>query len=45
MGDEIKWDALPVIVELLGIDDVARLMTHLVSIRDHWGRVRAAASQ
>lgn len=30
----IDWVALPVVVEMLGIDDVETLITHLCAIRD-----------
>lgn len=42
MGGEINWHALPLIVELLGIDDVDLLITHLCAIRDHQARQAAA---
>jgi hypothetical protein len=42
MGGEIKWEALPIVVELLGVDDVQRLVTHMIAIRDHYDRVAAA---
>lgn len=42
MGGEIRWDALPLIVEYLGVDDVNLLILHLVTIRDHCARQAAA---
>lgn len=30
----IEWDALPIIIELLGIEDVETLVRQLVAIRD-----------
>lgn len=44
MGGEIRWDALPVIVEHLGVDDVGLLIIHLTTIRDHVARLAAAAN-
>lgn len=34
MGGEIQWSALDFLCELLGIEDVERLIAHLVVIRD-----------
>lgn len=34
MNGEIDWQALPLMVELLGVDDVSLFVTHLVTIRD-----------
>lgn len=34
MGAALDWAALPLVVELLGADDVERLVVELVAIRD-----------
>lgn len=34
----IQWDALPIIIELLGIDDVALFIEHLTIIRNYQNR-------
>ena len=34
MGGAIDWSALPVIAEMLGIDDMEALITRLATIRD-----------
>lgn len=31
----IDWAALPIVVEMLGIEDVDRLVRQLVTIREH----------
>jgi len=31
----IDWAALPVVAEILGIDDIETLVVQLVAIRDH----------
>lgn len=38
MGGTIDWIAMPVIVEMLGIDDVELLVTRLVTIKEYKGR-------
>lgn len=35
MGGQIDWSALPVIVELYGIDDVGVFIAKLDAIREH----------
>jgi hypothetical protein len=35
MGNAIDWSALPLLVELYGIDDVEQLLVQLIVIRDH----------
>lgn len=35
MGGTIDWNALPVIVEMLGISDVDLLIHQLIALRDH----------
>ena len=35
MGGEIVWEALPVVCEILGIDDPERLVRRLIVVRDH----------
>lgn len=42
MGGEINWAALPLIVELLGVDDVRMFVLHLTVIRNHEARQAAA---
>lgn len=42
MGGELNWPALPLIVELLVVDDVSIFVTHLCAIRDHLARKAAA---
>jgi hypothetical protein len=42
MGGEIHWDAIPALVELLGIDDVEMMIHGLVEIREHFRRQRDA---
>jgi hypothetical protein len=34
MGGEIDWQALPVVAELIGFDDIERLVDGLLTIRD-----------
>ncbi len=34
MGDRIDWSALPIIAELIGFDDVERLIEGLITIQD-----------
>jgi hypothetical protein len=34
MGGEIDWQALPVVSELIGFDDIERLVDGLLTIRD-----------
>lgn len=34
MGGEIDWHALPVVSELIGFDDIERLVDGLLTIRD-----------
>jgi len=34
MGGDIDWQALPVIAELIGFDDIERLVDGLLTIRD-----------
>ena len=34
MGGEINWSAIPVLVEILGIDDPEQLIYQLTQIRD-----------
>lgn len=41
MGGQIDWAALPVIVEMLGIDDVEVLIARLMAIRGHFNLKRA----
>lgn len=31
----LDWQALPIIVEMLGIDDVDILIAQLIALRDH----------
>ncbi len=35
MGNTLDWGALPVIVELLGVEDVETLVSHLTVLREH----------
>jgi hypothetical protein len=35
MGGQIDWAALPVIIELYGINDVEVFIAQLAAIRDH----------
>ena len=37
-GREVDWVALPVIVELLGVDDVELLVARLMTIREFKSR-------
>ncbi len=39
MGGEINWSALPVVVEMLGIDDVETFIAELHAIGE-WNRKR-----
>ena len=34
MGGEIDWQALPVVAELIGFDDIERLVDGMLTIRD-----------
>jgi hypothetical protein len=34
MGGSIDWQALPVVAELLGFDDIEQLINGLLTIRD-----------
>lgn len=34
MGGAIDWGALPVVADLMGIDDIEDLVTRLATIRD-----------
>lgn len=34
MGGALDWAALPLVAELLGVEDVERLITELAAIRD-----------
>lgn len=34
MGGEIDWNALPVVAEIFGIDDIESLVFQLVEIRE-----------
>lgn len=38
MEGEINWSALPIVCELLGIEDPAELVDDLMTIRDHFRR-------
>lgn len=38
MGAQIDWAGLPVVCELLGIEDVPRLVTEMLAIRDFQNR-------
>lgn len=42
MGGEIRWEALPAVAELLGVEDVEMLIHGLVEIREHFRRQRDA---
>lgn len=35
MGGQIDWAALPVVFELIGIEDPAPVIHQLVTLRDH----------
>lgn len=37
MGGQIDWAGLPLVADLLGIDDLERLITQLAALRD-WQR-------
>lgn len=37
MGGTIDWQALPIIVDLLGVEDVAQLIDDLITLRTHLG--------
>lgn len=34
----IAWEALPIVIELLGVVDVEKFVEQLVTIRDHQNR-------
>jgi hypothetical protein len=38
MGGEIDWQALPVVVEMLGITDVETFLNQLIEIREFKNR-------
>ena len=40
MGRALDWQALPVIVELLGVEDVEMLAQELIAIRSHVERLQ-----
>ncbi len=42
MGGEINWSAFPMVIALLGIDDVDLFVVRLVAIQDHLMRLRQA---
>ena len=35
LGARIDWQGLPIVCELLGIDDIENLLSQLTVIRDH----------
>lgn len=35
MGGQIDWAGLPLVADLLGVDDLEMLITQLLTIRDH----------
>lgn len=40
MGGEINWAGLPLVADLLGIDDLELLIVQLAAIRDHQRKAR-----
>lgn len=40
MGGAIDWTALPVVAEMLGVDDIEPFVARLVAIRDWQARQR-----
>lgn len=38
MGSSMEWQALPVVVEILGVQDIEGLITELAAIRDFQNR-------
>ena len=34
MGAQVDWTALPIIIEMLGVDDPEQLIRHVTLIRD-----------
>jgi hypothetical protein len=42
MGRQIDWQALPVICDLLGVEDVEALVDDLLTVRDHVDRLMEA---
>lgn len=37
MGGAIDWQALPIVAEILGVEDIEMLITHLIAIRSSKG--------
>lgn len=42
LGGQIDWQAIPIVFEMLGVDDAERFIRMLFVIRDHMERVRNA---
>lgn len=45
MGGSLDWQALPIVCELLAVDDPDLLVRGLVQIRDHFQECERAATQ
>jgi len=38
MGERMDWHALPLLIELLGVQEVEEFVAALCAVRDYWRR-------